>query len=82
MISGLLLVPQEFVIITGIEPSNSLMITVMVPEEFAVNLFSSPPERLVMLNDVSVSHIEMGDSFIFVQGIPTTIYNDEVYRDV
>ncbi|XP_048769227.1 uncharacterized protein LOC125675536 isoform X3 [Ostrea edulis] len=67
MISGLLLVPQEFVIITGIEPSNSLMITVMVPEEFAVNLFSSPPERLVMLNDVSVSHIEMGDSFIFVQ---------------
>ena len=32
--AGLMLVPQEFVVIAGIEPSSSLLITIMVPERF------------------------------------------------
>ncbi|XP_061188563.1 uncharacterized protein LOC133196720 isoform X2 [Saccostrea echinata] len=82
MASDLLFVPKEFVIISGIEPSNSLVITIMVPEEFASTMLSSDPQRLSMLNEVSVSHIGLGGDMVWVQEVqPHTITDDNMEEE-
>ncbi|XP_062588037.1 uncharacterized protein LOC134249706 [Saccostrea cucullata] len=67
MVAELLLVPKEFIIISGIEPSNSLVITIMVPEEFASRVLFSDPHKLAMLNEVSVSHVGLDEDVVWVQ---------------
>jgi len=34
-VSRVLMIPQRFVCIVGVEPSSSLLITIMIPEEYA-----------------------------------------------
>ena len=67
--SELLHVPPEFVIVAGIEPSSSLMITIMLLEDDAIRLVSFPPESLAVLSDMFVNYIMIGETFIPVSGI-------------
>lgn len=66
MIGNLLRVPPEFIIMTGIEPSNSLVITFMVLEEDSERLLSLTPESLSVLTSVFVNSIRVEETLISV----------------
>lgn len=66
MIGNLLRVPPEFIIMTGIEPSNSLVITFMVLEEDSERLLSLTPESLSVLTSVFVNSIRVEETLITV----------------
>ena len=54
---------------SGIEPSSSLMITIMLLEDDANRLVSSSPESLAVLSDMFVNYVMDGEMVISVSGI-------------
>ena len=77
---GLLLrVPPEFVIVSGIEPFSSLMITIMLLEDDANRLVSSSPESLAVLSDMFVNYVMSGETSISVSGI-YLFFDDQMFH--
>ena len=68
-----MIVPEEFVIMSGIEPSKSLKITIMLLKDDALRLISKPPDSLAVLSDISIDKIMIGTTTISVSG------NDFIY---
>lgn len=68
MISSVLRVPPEFVIVSGIEPSNSLLITIMVLEDDAHRLLNLPPESLAIFTEMFVDSVSVDQRKIPIAG--------------
>lgn len=68
MIASILRVPPEFVIVSGIEPSNSLLITIMVLEDDAHRLLNLPPESLAVFTEVFVNCVSVDQRKIPITG--------------
>lgn len=75
MIATLLRVPQEFVIVSGIEPSNSLLITIMVQEDDAQRMLILPPASLVVFTEMLVNSIIVDQTKIHIPGIFSYVKN-------
>lgn len=69
MIASLLRVPPEFVIVSGIEPSNSLLITIMVLEDDALRMSNLPPASLTVLSEMFVNSVMVNEKIILISGI-------------
>lgn len=69
MIGYLLRVPPEFVIISGIEPSNSLVITVMILDDDCQRLCNISPDNLSILSSAYVNGIMVDETFIPISGM-------------
>lgn len=67
-ISKLLFVPPEFVIIAGIQPSQSLPITVMLLKDDAQRMFTLPPSSLAVLTEVHVDKVMIGNKTLLLSG--------------
>lgn len=67
-ISKLLFVPPEFVIIAGIQPSQSLLITVMLLKDDAQRMFTLPPSSLAVLTEVHVDKVMIGNKTLLLSG--------------
>lgn len=68
MIAELLRVPPEFVIVSGIEPSNSLLITIMVLEDDAQRMSTLPSESLTIFTEMFVNCILVDKEKIQISG--------------
>lgn len=68
MIASVLRVPPEFVIVSGIEPSNSLLITIMVLEDEAHRLLNFPPESLAIFTEMFVNSVSVDQREIQIAG--------------
>lgn len=75
MIATLLRVPPEFVIVSGIEPSNSLLITIMVQEDDAQRMLILPPASLVVFTEMLVNSIIVDQTKIHIPGIFSCVKN-------
>lgn len=75
MIATLLRVPPEFVIVSGIEPSNSLLITIMVQEDDAQRMLILPPASLVVFTEMLVNSIIVDQTKIHISGIFSYVKN-------
>lgn len=75
MIATLLRVPPEFVIVSGIEPSNSLLITIMVQEDDAQRMLILPPASLVVFTEMLVNSIIVDQTKIHIPGIFSYVKN-------
>lgn len=62
MIANLLRVPPEFVIVSGIEPSGSLIVTIMVLEKDAERILTLSAKSLAVLAEINVDAIEVDDN--------------------
>lgn len=67
-ISKLLFVPPEFVIIAGIQPSQSLLITVMLLKDDAQRMLTLPPSSLAVLTEVHVDKVMIGNKTLLLSG--------------
>lgn len=67
-ISKLLFVPPEFVIIAGIQPSQSLLITVMLLKDDAQRMLTLPPSLLAVLTEVHVDKVMIGNKTLLLSG--------------
>lgn len=76
-ISELLLVPPEFVIVSGVEPSQSLLITVMVLEDDAQRMLALPASSLAVLTEIHVDEVMIGNRTVLLSGEekPVTVPN-------
>lgn len=74
MIATLLRVPPEFVIVSGIEPSNSLLITIMVLEDDALRMSNLPPASLTVLSEMFVNSVMVNEKMILISGITKLFY--------
>lgn len=72
-ISELLFVPPEFVIIAGIQPSQSLLITVMLLKDDAQRMLTLPPSSLAVLTEVHVDKVMIGNETIILSGEATPV---------
>lgn len=68
MIASVLRVPPEFVIVSGIEPSNSLLITIMVLEDDAHRLLILPAESLAIFTEMLVNSVLVDQRKIPIAG--------------
>lgn len=68
MIASLLRVPPEFVIVSGIEPSNSLLITIMVLEDDAQRMSTLPLASLTVLSEMFVNSVMVNEKQILISG--------------
>lgn len=68
MIASVLRVPPEFVIVAGIEPSNSLLITIMVLEEDAQRMSTLSPASLTVLTEMFVNSVMVNEKQILISG--------------
>lgn len=75
MIATLLRVPPEFVIVSGIEPSNSLLITIMVQEDDAQRMLILPPASLDVFTEMLVNSIIVDQTKIHIPGIFSYVKN-------
>lgn len=75
MIATLLRVPPEFVIVSGIEPSNSLLITIMVQEDDAQRMLILPPASLDVFTEMLVNSIIVEQTKIHIPGIFSYVKN-------
>ncbi|KAK3094886.1 hypothetical protein FSP39_007495 [Pinctada imbricata] len=66
--SNLLHVPPQFVVFEGIEMSNSLIITIMVQEDFAIFDLKSNPRAISSLTRLSIDAIFMDGKSFAVSG--------------
>lgn len=73
MIASLLRVPPEFVIVSGIEPSNSLLITIMVLEDDAQRMSTLPLASLTVLSEMFVNSVMVNEKQILISGITEII---------
>lgn len=73
MIASVLRVPPEFVIVAGIEPSNSLLITIMVLEEDAQRMSTLSPASLTVLSEMFVNSVMVNEKQILISGITEVI---------
>lgn len=73
MIASVLRVPPEFVIVAGIEPSNSLLITIMVLEEDAQRMSTLSPASLTVLTEMFVNSVMVNEKQILISGITEVI---------
>lgn len=62
MIANILRVPPEFVIVSGIEPSSSLIVTIMVLEEDAERILTLSANSLAVLAEMYVDALEVDDN--------------------
>lgn len=62
MIANILRVPPEFVIVSGIEPSCSLIVTIMVLEEDAERILTLSANSLAVLAEMYVDALEVDDN--------------------
>lgn len=67
-LSKLLFVPPEFVIIAGIQPSQSLLITVMLLKDDAQRMLTLPPSSLAVLTEVHVDKVMIGNKTLLLSG--------------
>lgn len=67
-ISKLLFVPPEFVIIAGIEPSQSLLITIMVLEDDAQRMLALPASSLAVLTEEHIDKVMIGNRTFLLSG--------------
>lgn len=67
-ISKLLFVPPEFVIIAGIQPSQSLLITVMLLKDDAQRMLTLPPSSIAVLTEVHVDKVMIGNKTLLLSG--------------
>lgn len=74
MIASVLRVPPEFVIVSGIEPSNSLLITIMVLEDDAFRMSNLPPASLTVLSEMFVNSVMVNEKIISISGITKLFY--------
>lgn len=67
----LMLVPPQFVTIAGIEPSSSLLITLMVPERFLKYLEAALNNKAVMkeLTNLDIDMVRTGATVVNLHGI-------------
>ena len=66
----LMIVPPEFVVIAGIEPSSSLLFTIMVPERF-LKYFEAALHKepaLKELTNLGIDIVRIGDKVINIHG--------------
>lgn len=73
MIASVLRVPPKFVIVAGIEPSNSLLITIMVLEEDAQRMSTLSPASLTVLTEMFVNSVMVNEKQILISGITEVI---------
>lgn len=68
MIANLLRVPPDFVIVSGIEPSKSLLITFMVQDYIAERIVSLQPKSLTVLAEMFVTDVTVDEHSIKISG--------------
>lgn len=66
-----MIVPPECVIIAGIEPSSSILVTLMVPEMFITYFEAALSKDVAVkeLTDLGIDIIRMGDKVVNIHGI-------------
>ena len=66
----LMIVPPEFVVIAGIEPSSSLLITFMIPERFIKYLEAALNKKPVVkeLTHMGIDIVRIGDKAVNIYG--------------
>lgn len=80
MIANLLRVPPDFVIVSGIEPSKSLLITFMVQDYIAERIVSLQPISLTVLAEMYVTDVTVDEHSIKISGdIKPTIDRHQTY---
>lgn len=67
-VAEIMRVPPQFIIIAGIQASNSLLITFMVPGEYAHYLKDCKSEHIPILQLLSVDSWTVGDTTVTVKG--------------
>lgn len=68
VVASLLCIPIEYVALTGVEPSNSIVITFMVPDEVVKVLFDLSPEDRSIFKSAKVDYIFVDQNEIPIVG--------------
>jgi hypothetical protein len=82
-VAAILFIPAQFVIIAGVEPSSSLLITLMIPEKYATILEGLLEDHFCTsdMKELGIDYVEI-DKMYSVEGECHRLKFDTNFRNI